>query len=227
MYDVGFNELALIFVIGLLVLGPEKLPRIAAQAGRWVARARRMANQLRYQLEHEITLEEIERGRQSQPKAPDADAAEAAAAESEFAAGAGRQEDGAGSAESPSAAGNEPVSPGTAEQASPDVSGPVQPSMAGQVSSSASERVSSSAAGPASASTAGQERVAQSPPTSESVDVGSTEARTVSPAPARPLGNAAPGTPPPSRHASEPRAAHAADDADADAEVATARHPDE
>ncbi|HEX5418947.1 MAG TPA: Sec-independent protein translocase protein TatB [Gammaproteobacteria bacterium] len=59
MFGVGSGELLLVFVIGLIVLGPERLPKVAAQVGRWVARARRMANQLRYQLEQEIALEEL------------------------------------------------------------------------------------------------------------------------------------------------------------------------
>jgi sec-independent protein translocase protein TatB len=59
MFDVGFNELLLIAVIGLLVLGPERLPKVAAQIGRWVARARRTATQLRQELEREIALSEI------------------------------------------------------------------------------------------------------------------------------------------------------------------------
>lgn len=58
MFDVGFAELVLLFMLGLIVLGPEKLPRIAAQIGRWVGRARRTATQLRYQLEREINLED-------------------------------------------------------------------------------------------------------------------------------------------------------------------------
>jgi Tat protein translocase TatB subunit len=58
MFDVGFAELVLLFMLGLIVLGPEKLPRIAAQIGRWVGRARRTATQLRYQLEREINLDE-------------------------------------------------------------------------------------------------------------------------------------------------------------------------
>lgn len=59
MFDVGFNELLLIAIIGLLVLGPERLPKVAAQIGRWVARARRTATQLRQELEREIALSEI------------------------------------------------------------------------------------------------------------------------------------------------------------------------
>lgn len=67
MFDVGFSELVLIFVIGLLILGPERLPRVAAQVGRWVSKARRTANQLRHQLEREMALEEINRKKRSPP----------------------------------------------------------------------------------------------------------------------------------------------------------------
>jgi sec-independent protein translocase protein TatB len=58
---VGFNELIVLFIIGLLILGPEKLPRVATQIGRWVGKARRTANQLRYQLEREIALADIDK----------------------------------------------------------------------------------------------------------------------------------------------------------------------
>jgi sec-independent protein translocase protein TatB len=61
MFDVGFAELVLLFVIGLLVLGPQRLPKVAAELGKWVARARRTATQLRRQLEHEVELSEITR----------------------------------------------------------------------------------------------------------------------------------------------------------------------
>jgi sec-independent protein translocase protein TatB len=57
---IGPSELILLVVVGLLILGPERLPRVATQIGRWVGRARRTANQLRYQLEREITLADIE-----------------------------------------------------------------------------------------------------------------------------------------------------------------------
>jgi Tat protein translocase TatB subunit len=67
MFDVGFWELALIFMLGLMVLGPEKLPRIAAQLGRWIGRARRTASQLRYQLEREIDLSDKPRPRYTPP----------------------------------------------------------------------------------------------------------------------------------------------------------------
>jgi sec-independent protein translocase protein TatB len=58
MLDIGFSEIALIFGLALVVLGPEKLPRVASQVGRWIGRARGMARQFREQLEEEVNLEE-------------------------------------------------------------------------------------------------------------------------------------------------------------------------
>jgi len=58
MFDVGFWELALIFALGLIVLGPEKLPKVAAQLGRYAGQARRMARTLTAQIRDEIEAEE-------------------------------------------------------------------------------------------------------------------------------------------------------------------------
>src|ERR1700730_5091527 len=58
MFEGRFSEILLIFVLALVVLGPEKLPRVAAEVGRWVGRARAMARQFREQLEEEVTLAE-------------------------------------------------------------------------------------------------------------------------------------------------------------------------
>jgi len=55
MFEVGFSELLLIFAIALVVLGPQKLPKLAQQVGRWVGRARAMARQFREQLEEEAS----------------------------------------------------------------------------------------------------------------------------------------------------------------------------
>ena len=54
MFDIGPGELVLVAIIGLLVLGPQRLPKVAAEIGKWVGRARRTATQLRRQLEREI-----------------------------------------------------------------------------------------------------------------------------------------------------------------------------
>jgi sec-independent protein translocase protein TatB len=72
MFEVGFTEILLILGIALLVLGPEKLPGLAEKVGRWTGRARSMARQLRTQLEHEVTMEEMTRTRAAQPPPPPA-----------------------------------------------------------------------------------------------------------------------------------------------------------
>lgn len=107
MFDVGFTELLLIFVIGLLILGPERLPRVAAQLGRWVGRARRMANQLRYQLEREIALEEINRAQRPKPGEGSKDEAGNNADSSSSGAAGGTAE--AASAAGEGTAGGEPL----------------------------------------------------------------------------------------------------------------------
>lgn len=58
---MGSGEILVILLIALVVLGPEKLPKLAADIGRWVGRARSMARQLRSQLDQEVHLEEIRR----------------------------------------------------------------------------------------------------------------------------------------------------------------------
>jgi sec-independent protein translocase protein TatB len=60
MFDASLPELVVVFVIALLVLGPQRLPKVAAELGKWVGRARRTATQLRRQLEREIELAEIQ-----------------------------------------------------------------------------------------------------------------------------------------------------------------------
>jgi Tat protein translocase TatB subunit len=59
MFEVGFTEIILIFGIALLVLGPARLPKLAADIGRWAGRARAMARQLRTQLEQETQFDPL------------------------------------------------------------------------------------------------------------------------------------------------------------------------
>ena len=53
MFDVGFSELLLCFVVALVVLGPQKLPAVARSLGRWTARARGYVRNLSAELERE------------------------------------------------------------------------------------------------------------------------------------------------------------------------------
>jgi sec-independent protein translocase protein TatB len=59
MLDFGFSEILLTTAIALVVLGPEKLPKVARQVGNWMGRARLMARQLSEQLEREVNAEEL------------------------------------------------------------------------------------------------------------------------------------------------------------------------
>ncbi|MFZ1625315.1 MAG: twin-arginine translocase TatA/TatE family subunit [Gammaproteobacteria bacterium] len=58
MFEIGFWELALLFGLGLVVLGPEKLPKVADQLGRYAGQARRMARTFTDQIRDEIAAEE-------------------------------------------------------------------------------------------------------------------------------------------------------------------------
>jgi Sec-independent protein translocase protein TatA len=53
-----------------VVLGPEKLPRVVSEIGRWVGRARVMARQFRDQLEEEVQLEEARKAQAAAPPPP-------------------------------------------------------------------------------------------------------------------------------------------------------------
>ena len=70
MFDIAFSEVLIIFVLALVVLGPEKLPKVAAQVGRWIGRARGMARQFREQLEEEVNLEEARKAQPPVTRAP-------------------------------------------------------------------------------------------------------------------------------------------------------------
>jgi sec-independent protein translocase protein TatB len=61
MFGVDFSELALIFIVALVVLGPTRLPGLVRKIGRWVGKARSMARDFQQQLESEINIDEINR----------------------------------------------------------------------------------------------------------------------------------------------------------------------
>lgn len=57
MSGIGGSEFILLVLIGLLILGPERLPRVARQVGQWVGKARQMTRSLQRQLEEETSVE--------------------------------------------------------------------------------------------------------------------------------------------------------------------------
>tara|TARA_R100000005_G_scaffold91298_1_gene63479 strand:- start:7958 stop:8311 length:354 start_codon:yes stop_codon:yes gene_type:complete len=54
MFDIGFAELLLIGVVGLLVIGPERLPSTIRTVSAWLAQIRRGFNQIRSEVEQEL-----------------------------------------------------------------------------------------------------------------------------------------------------------------------------
>ena len=60
MFDIGFTELLLLSAVGLLVLGPERLPGAVRSAGRWLGRLRRSFNKIRADLEGEFDTQEFQ-----------------------------------------------------------------------------------------------------------------------------------------------------------------------
>lgn len=56
MSGIGFFELVILFMIGLVVLGPQRLPKVANQLGTWIGQARRMTRVMKRQLEDELDL---------------------------------------------------------------------------------------------------------------------------------------------------------------------------
>ncbi len=61
MSGVSSAELILLVVIGLVVLGPKRLPEIANKIGSWIGQARRMTRIMKRQLEEELNLDDINR----------------------------------------------------------------------------------------------------------------------------------------------------------------------
>lgn len=61
MFEIGFWELALIMIMALIVIGPEKLPEVARTVGRWVGRARKYIEGVKNEVEKEFDTTELKR----------------------------------------------------------------------------------------------------------------------------------------------------------------------
>ncbi|HHJ17584.1 MAG TPA: twin-arginine translocase subunit TatB [Gammaproteobacteria bacterium] len=54
MFDIGFWELALIMVVALMVIGPERLPGLARTAGLWFGKAQAMIRSVKMDIDREL-----------------------------------------------------------------------------------------------------------------------------------------------------------------------------
>jgi len=59
VFDVGFSELMVIAVVALIVIGPERLPRVARTLGHLFGRLQRYVNDVKADINREIELEEL------------------------------------------------------------------------------------------------------------------------------------------------------------------------
>ncbi|PKF61280.1 twin-arginine translocase subunit TatB [Psychromonas sp. psych-6C06] len=59
MFDIGFWEIALISVVGLIVLGPERLPTAIRSVMQWINTAKNMANSVKSEISQELKLHEL------------------------------------------------------------------------------------------------------------------------------------------------------------------------
>ncbi|WP_051378912.1 Sec-independent protein translocase protein TatB [Derxia gummosa] len=64
MLDFSFGELTIIGAVALVVLGPEKLPKVARTMGQWVAKAQRYVNDVKADINREVELAELRKMQQ-------------------------------------------------------------------------------------------------------------------------------------------------------------------
>lgn len=65
MFDIGFSELMLIGLVALIVIGPERLPRVARTVGHLVGRLQRYVSDVKADINREVELEELKKMRDS------------------------------------------------------------------------------------------------------------------------------------------------------------------
>ncbi len=61
MFDIGFSELLMIAIVALVVIGPERLPGVARNVGRFTGRLQRYVNDIKRDFNREIEFDEIRR----------------------------------------------------------------------------------------------------------------------------------------------------------------------
>lgn len=59
MFDIAFSELLIIGIVALIVIGPERLPKVARTAGQWLGKLNRYVAQVKQDIDRDIKLEEL------------------------------------------------------------------------------------------------------------------------------------------------------------------------
>ncbi len=71
MFDIGFWELSLIGIVGLLIIGPERMPAVARTVGKWVGRANRFIANVKDDINKELKDEDLKKILAEQQKLAD------------------------------------------------------------------------------------------------------------------------------------------------------------
>jgi len=71
MFDIGFSEIVLIMVIALIVVGPERLPRLARSTGLWIGKIRGFVASVKAEIDHELAAEELRKTLTRQAEMPE------------------------------------------------------------------------------------------------------------------------------------------------------------
>ena len=61
MFDIGFSELMVIGIVALVVIGPERLPKVARTLGHLLGRAQRYVNDVKSDISREMQLDELKK----------------------------------------------------------------------------------------------------------------------------------------------------------------------
>jgi len=161
MFDVGFSELLFIGLVALIVLGPERLPKVARTVGHLLGRMQRYAASVKADIEREIQLEELKRLEaqiQAQARELEREMQQQAASIAHEIDGARRAVE-----TEPTAVGAEPAAVG----AEPAAAG-AEPAAAGAEPAAAGAEPAAAGAEPAAAGTAPPERVGEAAPVTSS-----------------------------------------------------------
>ncbi|MCX4188629.1 Sec-independent protein translocase protein TatB [Methylophaga sp. OBS4] len=71
MFDIGFWEILLIAVVALIVVGPERLPKLIRVTGLWIGRAQASLQSIRNEISKELRAEELKQALKQPDDMPD------------------------------------------------------------------------------------------------------------------------------------------------------------
>lgn len=71
MFDIGFWEILLIAVVALLVVGPERLPKLIRVVGLWLGRAQASVQSIRNEINRELRAQELQDALRKPDNMPD------------------------------------------------------------------------------------------------------------------------------------------------------------